>query len=434
MRKGLPFAAACLLASTGLAPAQEFSPAAPQKSLPDATPLVTGSPDLTRGGIAGVDVGCCFGTSAAQPLGMWVNTDYLMWWIKGAPVNTPLVTTGALTDRPPGALGQPGTRILYGDSPIGFGALSGVRLGAGIELAPGLALEGNYFLLQRGAEHFDASSDANGFPLLARPFFNNQVFLQDTVGTSDPDPKVGPWAGSVHVTSYTQLQGWELNLTSRHYVNDCWSFTALGGFRSLNLNEQLSIQENITPTTPGVLSFDGLPINPPNIMSDLDRFHTSNTFYGGQIGGRLEWHSGDFTLGLLGKVALGVNQQNVTIDGSSTMTTPGVGSITVPGGVLAQTTNIGNHYRSTFSVVPEGALNLAWNITPRIKATVGYTFMYWTQVARPGSQIDPTVNPGLIPTGSVFGNGLGAARPAFSSARETDFWAQGLNLGLEFKF
>ena len=95
--------------------------------------------------------------------------------------------------------------------------------------------------------------------------------------------------------------------------------------------------------------------------------------------------------------------------------------------------NIGRYYRNAFSVVPEGGINLGWNITPRIKATVGYTFLYWSDVARPGNLIDRNVNPAYQPTNQFYGIGGGPNTPTFSF-HETGFWAQGVNFGLEFKF
>jgi hypothetical protein len=67
-----------------------------------------------------------------------------------------------------------------------------------------------------------------------------------------------------------------------------------------------------------------------------------------------------------------------------------------------------------------------------VRLTFGYQFLYWSRVARPGEQIDRVINPTQIP---VFGGNqlLGPARPEplFTT---TDFWAQGLNLGLEVRF
>jgi hypothetical protein len=54
-------------------------------------------------------------------------------------------------------------------------------------------------------------------------------------------------------------------------------------------------------------------------------------------------------------------------------------------------------------------------------------------VARPGDQIDRTVNPSQVPD-------VGGPRPLSGPARPlptfqtADFWTQGINFGLEFRF
>jgi hypothetical protein len=60
---------------------------------------------------------------------------------------------------------------------------------------------------------------------------------------------------------------------------------------------------------------------------------------------------------------------------------------------------------------------------------VGYSFIYWSRVARAVDQIDRDVNITQQPPGPF----VGAPRPEFI-LRTTDFWAQGLNFGLEWKF
>jgi hypothetical protein len=57
-----------------------------------------------------------------------------------------------------------------------------------------------------------------------------------------------------------------------------------------------------------------------------------------------------------------------------------------------------------------------------VTATVGYTFLYISSVVRPSDQIDRSVN--IAPPNT---------RPAFSF-HATDFWTQGVNLGLEIRF
>ena len=102
----------------------------------------------------------------------------------------------------------------------------------------------------------------------------------------------------------------------------------------------------------------------------------------------------------------------------------------MPGGLLAQRTNIGDYSANNFSFVPEVGVRLGYLIAPRVALTAGYNFIYWTGVARPGEQIDPVVNPTQIPPGTL----QGPARPAFTGVSTTDIWIQGVSTGLEFRF
>ena len=78
-------------------------------------------------------------------------------------------------------------------------------------------------------------------------------------------------------------------------------------------------------------------------------------------------------------------------------------------------------------MVPELGATLGYLLTAHLRATVGYTFMYVSRVARPGDQIDLDLNPSLLPPeAEPF---TGPLRPAFA-VRDTDFWAQGLRWAL----
>lgn len=430
MRKGFFWAAGALLASVAPTMAQDV-----------AKPLATGSivkvalqPPVVLPERAPTEMVRSFEMQPDRPRGFWVSADYLLWWVKGGPIPPIVTTSNNLGDAPPGALGQPGTQVLYGDRPIGYGTFSGLRLGAGIELAPGLAIEGNYFTLERRSQNFSASSDANGSPLIGIAFFNTAIGLEDALLTANPDANRGIWTGTASVVSSTRLQGWELNLAGQRQGCGPWTFTALAGFRALSLDEDLSIGNQFTPTLPGALTFNGAPVPAGTLLSDSDHFRTRNHFYGGQVGGRAEWQQGPFSLTIMGKIAFGATQEIITIDGSSSMAPPGGGAaVTVPGGVYAQTSNIGRYYQSAFAVVPEVGLNLGLAITERLTAKVGYSFLYWSRVARPGDQIDRNVHEALIPTHQFFGQSTPDGRPA-PTFRQTEFWAQGINFGLEYRY
>jgi hypothetical protein len=88
-----------------------------------------------------------------------------------------------------------------------------------------------------------------------------------------------------------------------------------------------------------------------------------------------------------------------------------------------------------FAVVPEVGLNIGYRITEGVSVFAGYTFLYTNSVVRPAQQIDRNINPtqsasfeGSPPTPLV-----GPAQPSFKF-HDSDFWAQGLNVGLVARF
>jgi hypothetical protein len=228
----------------------------------------------------------------------------------------------------------------------------------------------------------------------------------------------GVLAGSVTASTSSQFYGAEANLRRNIFCGCDWYVDALVGFRYLGLKESVSVDENLTVILP---SGGGFLVH--------DRFGTQNNFYGTQLGTYGEYRFGRFSVGLKTAVALGTTQQIVDISGRTTISSPGSAPTTFPGGLLAQTTNIGRHTRDVFGVVPEVGLNLGYQCTDHIRVFAGYNFIYWNSVARPGNQIDTAVNPALLPPPV----GGGPNRPAFHF-NGSEFWAQGITFGVEFRW
>ncbi len=376
----------------------------------------------------------CHGTGC-----FWGSAEFLLWQIKGANV-PPLVTTGSVDSL--GILGLPGTTTLYGGN-VDYSARTGGRfaLGFGLNCDCTTGIELGYFFLGGGANRFGASSsgDANS-SVLSRPFIN-----------VNPDPNEqsvqivafpGVASGSVQVFSSSSLQGADLNMFCNLFCRpaccesncepaDLCKFDAFrrasfrvdifAGPRWLQLNEDLAIAEQVTDLATGT-SF-----------SIVDRFETRNNFYGGQVGARAEWQRGRYFVNVLGKVAVGATHQEVRIRGTTVITEPGGAPNVQQGGLLALPTNIGTYSRDKFSVVPEIGTNFGCQVSDRLRIFAGYTFLYWSNVVRPGDQIDLGINPTQLPTAAGPGVLVGPARPAFTF-RDTDFWAHGINLGLEFQW
>ncbi len=363
----------------------------------------------------------------------WVGGEYLLWWVKNGPQAAPLVTTGDPGTVGAGQLGTSTTSVLFGDKNINYGALSGARLAAGLWLNPEhtLGLESSGMWLMQKSVHFSAASDANGNPVLAFPTLTpdgsaNTYYVAAPVGNGlgGGGTTIGPFAGSVTISSSTQLWGTELNAAWNVVRRDRLTADFLAGFRYLNLEEKLD----------STVSTDGIGFDLP--VLGIDHFATQNQFYGGQVGGRFGYSTGAFSLSATALVGLGATSQasninGVTIVSGADALQPG----TFPGFVYSQPTNMGHHTHSDFSVVPQVQLKGGYDMLPGVRVTIGYDFLYWTNVLRPGNQIDPVINVSQTAPDS-FGGGLqliGPARPE-ALAKTSNFWAQGVSFGVEFRW
>jgi hypothetical protein len=350
----------------------------------------------------------------------WVNLEYLTWWTKRGNV-PPLAAVG-----PPdssGILGQPGTIVLF-DSDSDRARYGG-RFTAGfwVDEARTLGLEGSYFFLGTQGRHFSVASDGGpGSPVITRPFFNVLTGAEDAEVVAVP----GLASGGLAINTSSRLQGFEANSLFNLCCGCGRRVDALVGFRYLDLDESLGITE-----TPTILP--DVPFGGGTAFVVSDHFGTRDRFYGGQVGVRAEVWRDRLFASVAAKVALGSTQESVDIGGFTRITPPGGPATVLNGGLLALPSNSGHFSRDRFSVVPEATLNVGYQLTSQLRASVGYTFLYWSNVARPGDQIDRPVNPTLLPTVGNPGPPVGPIRPAFTF-KDTDFWAQGVNFGLEFRF
>jgi hypothetical protein len=415
------------------APAPVVPPvaAAPLRPIPQGGAWSVGKPDDCSG--CGdccspcPDVCCpsaCCPSRCTPGTSLYVGADYLLWWVKGASL-PPLVTTSPPTSL--GVLGQPGTTVVFGQSDPLNNLRSGVRATVGwwMDDCQTWALEGSGLFLGRQSSNLVVSS--TGVPLLARPFFNVTANMQDAELVANPLvpslPGLLPLVGSVSVSSRSDLWGAEANLVRNIYRGLRFQLDLYGGFRYLDLDEHLDINEALLiPSTS--------PMAAGTTFQVADSFHTRSQFYGGQLGMRTEYHWGPWFLNMRGSVALGTTHEIADVSGITRVSVPGLGSESFAGGLLTQPTNIGHFNHNTFSVVPETGFNIGYQFTEHARIYLGYTFLYWNRVARPGNQIDLAVNTSQINPPRVL---AGPARPEFVF-HDSDFWAQGLNFGLELRY
>lgn len=358
------------------------------------------------------------GSAAAQDAGRFYGrAEYLMWWTKDSPNSVPLVTDGFVN--------APGTRVFMGGDDVDLGRHNGVRATLGYWLTGDQAwgVEASGFYLPTVSERQAvASSGLPGSTQLVVPFFDVTrgqeafSFLSST----------GEFSGAAQLRLSSRLWGAEGNAVMALANPGPWRLDLLGGIRYLNLSEGLSFRT----------SSPDLPPGPTTVFTTRDVFDTDNDFYGVQIGARGRYLWGRFTAEGTLKVALGAMRQHADVAGAFTSNffTPGTVR-TFPGGVFAQATNIGSHRRDVIAVVPEAGINIGFRLTNWASLVLGYTFLYASNVARPGDQIDRAINPTQSSSISLTNPAIlsGPARPAFKF-QGSDFWAHGLNAGIALSF
>lgn len=370
----------------------------------------------------------------------WISADYLAAWLRPGPLAAPLLTSASLPTPTAGVLGQPGTVTLFGGDEVDYNLSSGIRGEVGIWLDDegcySLDLSGFFFPEDR--VRFSTASDAGGTPVLVRPVVDAVTGQEAGFLVSAP----GVAAGNTDIAADIEFFGAELNGRCHMACSRKLTANALLGFRFLSLDETLTVTDRVRPLVNNRFTFGGALINVGDELVDTDSFATSNRFYGFQVGGELRWDLGRFSLGrlgetgrvfagLYGKVAFGVTDQTVNINGGTTLISPTAGVQALPGGILALPSNIGDHSRSVFAIVPEFGVNVVMELTERIRFRTGYTFLLWDGVARPGSHIDRSVYPSQVPSDQTFGTATGTNRPGFNF-REDIFWMHQLNFGIEF--
>ncbi len=354
------------------------------------------------------------------------GAEYLLWWTR--PDRAPVLATtgsaflpGAANAPPAGSLD---TRILQ-DGRLDHGTRTGGRFTAGwyFDECGGKAVEVSGFFLGQASSRF--SADQNQFPVLTRPFFN----ANPAAGAPREDVQFvafpGAQNGRLTIDAPSELWGVDANVICCACRGCDWRVSWLAGLRYLNLHESLTVQEDITFLAASPLAGRRVLVT--------DSFATRNQFYGAQAGVEGRWLRGRWTLDGRFKLAMGVTEQNLTVNGSQVFLV-GANPDPRPGGLLALPSNIGSFSRTSFAVVPEVGGSVGYYVTDRVRLSVGYNFLYWSSVVRPGEQIDRNLNSQQIP-GFNFPNVTPSTTPPPVRLFNTSgYYAHGLTFGVEFNF
>jgi hypothetical protein len=392
-----------------------------------AAPLAPVAPLDAASGWAGPASGCRFGAGCEEPHA-YGRLEYLLWTVRGdslpplvttSPAGTPQANAGVLG-------GGNNSQVLFGDTRLDDNLQHGGRLTLGVENVGcgAVAIEADVFFLGGDSQHFDDRSGPSG--IIARPFVNAKTGANSALLVAFP----GLANGELKASTATDFMGAGFRILEPLVNCSDWRVNALGGYRFLQLREHLDIASGQT-----IVGASGFPAG--TTMTSADRFETTDNFHGVDLGAVFSVDRGPFSVDLTTKLAMGFTHEFVAISGFTSAVAPGAAPLVSPGGLLAQPTN--NPRKAAngrFDMVPEVDLQLSYAPTHRLRIFCGYNFLYWNRVARPGEEIDTTVNTSQLlstPTGGQTGVLTGPPRPLFF-LHDTGFWAQGISAGMEVSF
>ena len=347
---------------------------------------------------------------------VWGEVDYLLWFERRQRV--PLLV-GTLKDslvNSAESVSSTETNPLYPtNGRVSFGGINGLSARIGGQVADGFGLDIGGFALERSSLEREFRSE--GSPSLIRTYTS----AVQGKGINFFVAKIAPngYAGAIRVQADSQLWGIDANFRRPWYHLIADRTDLLAGVRYLNLRESLNI-DNAAFFPNG------------NVIGISDNFRTQNHIYVAQIGLQSYWYgSGRWDLNYFGKIGLGGASQRVEIDGVNF-----IGGLPDQNtGLYTQANNIGVFERNKFVAVGELGLKLGYRITERLHAQVGYNVLYVSSVVRPGPAIDPVINDSKLRYLANRPADSADPRPTFTFARaSTDFYAQGLTLGLSLQY
>jgi hypothetical protein len=337
-------------------------------------------------------------------------------WFSGSRKTPPLVTTHPNTGGLP-VLSDPLTQVLAGgNEEVGTGLLPGFRGGLGMWLddCQSLGLGGGVVLLFGRDQESTFTSD--GTTSLGLPFFNTSIGANDAYLVGLDASALGSNRGSISASSRLDFAAADAYLRTALIQNGQNRVDLFGGYLFARLDDSLGVSSTLV---------DGITNAIPNgtVFDITDTFSTENTFHGGQLGLMSEVSNGRWSLMTSTKFGLGNMQQRVSAAGTYVET--GAFVVTENRGLFVQSSNVGNRSRNVFTFIPQLDLKLGYRLSSNSKFNVGYSLVYFDDVAVAGNQIDPSID-----IANIF---------AVPNAPQTRFVSDslilhGITLGLSYDF
>jgi hypothetical protein len=317
-----------------------------------------------------------------------VRIEGATFWGSGYTLD-PIVTTGPANILPPTNVGtivpggNPNTTLLFGGSEVMANTSQGLRFSTDLSFDRS-GSRGLLFRMLYASEIGESYTNAGGPNIVVtRPFSSVPGSTPSTILINHPDATVG-FTGTIDASVTSEVSGGDLLIRNTIGRDRYGVFDLLVGYQNMRLDEGLSVVSN--NSRPNGTNTEALSLT--------DRFSTSNRFHGFALGVDSTVRSGQWSFGTMFKLGMGNIDREIDIDGFRRVTvTNQAGTVlstaTSTDSLLARNTNNGSYRSDRFIVSPEVALTLGYRFSPRMDATLTYTYLGLPSVARAGEQLDP---------------------------------------------
>jgi hypothetical protein len=352
---------------------------------------------------------------------LYANVEFLLRWFKPVCASVPVVTIGNPQAPVPGAISQPGTVVMIGGVPphkFEFPGTPGGQLTVGWDRGDGaIGLEISGFLMAQASNRQRFAAEINGSPNSYLPYQ-----APDNSFQALPFTIPGVVTGSSEAVGSTKVWGIDADLRTPFSI-DRGTYVFRGAFLLGGRYLDLADRVRITNT-------QSLVNDPSSLATGMDQFSTHNQFAGAEVGSMLGVCAGPWSAELTNKLAAGVTYQSRSIEGSPRSVATVASPLLVPGPLLALPSNIGEESATRVTLVPEVELKVQRALSSWCTVSLGYSLLYWNKVLCPGDQMSPLINVTQLPFRGPVSGSLDP-KPLFM---HTDYFAQGLMAGLQFRY
>ncbi|PHS00614.1 MAG: hypothetical protein COA78_23730 [Blastopirellula sp.] len=337
--------------------------------------------------------------------------EYLHVWRKGQSFEGSLLATS--TDpADESIIGAATTSSLFGMGREQDTPRSGARLTGGIWLDDyqNWGVGGRGLALER--EVLGITATTADYANLGHPFYNTNTSLNDSIVISKPGVGNNSANNATSIIrNENNFYAADLFITKHLWTKHANRWDFVTGYSYLQVEDAFSLNSTFT------VRDGGGSIPQDTVVNFNDMFNTHNEFHGGQFGIMGELQDGPITWRLLSKISIGQMNQQATIAGTYFEDS----NLLDNEGIYARDSNSGSYSRSRFAFIPEFNIDMLYALTTNLDLKFGTTFIYVSDIATPGSIIDPRIDP------------TGGTEPAFNFDT-TDYWMLGINCGFDFHF